>query len=180
MTDIKIENVIASSKISDSLNINKLSIDLPESEFNPEAFEGLTIKYQNFGTAVILLSNGKVVCTGAKDLETVDKSIKRIYNKLKRIGQDLIKNEIEIENIIVSTELQKPLNLDSIAKGLMMKNLDYEPDQFPGLIYRIENICGIIMLFSSGKLVCTGAKSLEEASQYIEDFKGKLSNLGVL
>jgi transcription initiation factor TFIID TATA-box-binding protein len=181
MTDIRIENIVASSKIASKLSIKQLSTKLKGTSYNPEEFTGLTIKFKDPNVAVLLLPNGKAVSTGAKNLDQVNNSIKKVSNRLKKAGVTIRKKqETEVQNIIVTTNLKKELHLSSIAKGLLLENTNYEPDQFPGLIYKIENSSAIVIIFSSGKLVCTGSKSLEEATKTVGMMKDKLSSLGVL
>jgi len=72
------------------------------------------------------------------------------------------------------------LDLSSISKGLLLKNVKYEPDQFPGLIYNMDEIGALLLIFSSGKIVCTGTKSFEDASKAIEMMKDMISSLGTI
>jgi len=70
--------------------------------------------------------------------------------------------KIRIENVVASTSLGKELDLPGISKSL--EGAEYEPEQFPGLVYRMKNPKAATLLFRSGKVVCTGAKSLEEGA----------------
>ena len=72
------------------------------------------------------------------------------------------------------------MHLSSISKGLLLQHVDYQPDKFPGLIYKIEEHGATLLLFDSGKLVCTGTKSIEDATSAIEMMKEKLSSIGAL
>ena len=87
---------------------------------------------------------------------------------------------VEVENIVASADLKKDLQLSSIAKGMLLDSVEYEPEQFPGLVYRMDNIGAVILLFSSGKIVCTGAKKMDDVHRAIDMMKEKLSSLGVL
>ena len=181
MTDIIIENIVASSKIAEELDIEQLSKNIIDSNYNPEEFNGLTVKFEDPKVAVLILSNGKVICTGAKDIKDINTSLEKISKKLKDAGVILIKKQdVEIQNIIVSADLKKHLHLASIAKGLLLEKASYTPNQFPGLIYKIQDSNCVVILFGSGKVVCTGANNLEEATKSVEMMKEKLSSLGVL
>jgi len=181
MTDVTIENIVAYAQISDVLDIKQIAEKLPDAKYNPDEFAGLTLKLDTPKTAVLLMPSGKAICTGAKKMEDAEKSIKKLGNKIKKIGIKIKrKPKIEIQNIIASTNLKKELHLSSISKGLLLEKVDYEPKQFPGLIYRMDDIGATLLLFSSGKIVCMGTKKIEDVTNAIEIIKEKLSSLGVL
>jgi transcription initiation factor TFIID TATA-box-binding protein len=181
MTNLTIENIVAHAKIADSIDITKLAGNDFDFKYNPNEFSGLTLKLDNPKTAVLILPNGKAICTGARNLEDAEASIKIVTNKIKRAGIKVkIKPKVETTNITVSLDLKKELHLASISKGLMLENVNYEPEEFPGLIYKMDDLGAILLLFGSGKIVCTGASTMEDASKAIELMKEKLSSLGAL
>lgn len=181
MTTIKIENIVAYAKVSDLLDIELLSDKMPGSSYNPDDFKGLSIKFDELKIAVIILSNGKIVCTGAKKIEDAETTIKKVVKQVKDIGFETEKNyKVEIENVIASTDLKQELHLSSITNALILQKPEYEPEKFPGLIYKMEDLCTVVLLFSSGKLVCTGAKSIDDAKKAINKMIGKLTSIGVL
>lgn len=181
MPEITIENIITYAQIADEIDIEEIAGRLPEFKYNPDEFLGLTLKLENPNAAVLLLPNGKAICTGAKKIEDAETAINKLINKIKGIEIKVKKKpKVETQNIIASVDLKKELNLDLISKDLLLENIDYEPKQFPGLIYRIDDIGASLLLFSSGKIICTGVKTIEEASDAIKIVKEKLSSLGVL
>ena len=181
MNGIKIENIVANAQISQGLDIESLVEKIPELIYNPDDFKGATYKLDNPKTALLIMPNGKVICTGAINMEEVETSIRLITEKLNNVGIEVNTNPtIETQNIVVSTDVNRSLDLSSISKSLMMKNVNYEPDKFPGLIYNMDDLGVIVLLFSSGKIICTGAKIFDDASKAIEMMKDKLSSFGVL
>lgn len=181
MTNLTIENIVANAKIADSIDINMLAEKDPDFKYNQNEFTGLTIKLDEPKTAVLLMPNGKAICTGAKKMEEAETAIKNVANKIKRAGLKIkAKHKVEMTNIVVSLDLKKELHLASISKGLMLENVNYEPEEFPGLIYKMDDLGAILLLFSSGKIVCAGASNMEDASKAIESMKEKLSSLGAL
>ena len=181
MADVNIENIVASTQIADGLDVEQLAESIPDSEYNPEDFPGLVLHFEKPKTAALIFSSGKVVCTGAKKEDEVNEAMNLIIKKIKSVGVNVIDNpEVKIQNIVASADLEKELQLSSIAKNLWLDNVEYEPEQFPGLVYRMETPSVVLLLFSSGKVVCTGGKSLEDVSEAIDAFKDKLSSLGVL
>jgi len=181
MTDVTVENIIAYAKIADEIDIHKIAEKIPGFMYDPSEFLGLTLKLDEPNVAILLLPNGKVICTGAKKIQDIDYSIKYVVNKIKNIGvkiNSLV--EIEIQNIVASYNFEKQLNLDSISKALMLENISFEPKEFPGLIYKMDDIGAVLLIFSSGKIVCTGVKNLEDTSKAIELMKEKISSIEAL
>jgi transcription initiation factor TFIID TATA-box-binding protein len=181
MQNIKIENIIAFVELVDDLDIDKLSENSPEFILNRNEFPGLTLKLDELKTCILILQIGKIICTGAKNIENAEKSLNIVINKLKEKKIKIkIRQKIKIQNVIVSSDFKKELNLSLISKSFLLENISYEPDSFPGLIYKINEIGGVILLFSSGKIVCTGANNIEDASKAIEIMKEKLLSIGAL
>jgi len=181
MTDVMVENIIAYSKISNDLNIEKIAEKLPEFNYNPDKFLGLTLKLEKPDVAVLILKNGKTVFTGAKKREDIENAFERIMDKIEGIDIKLKKTPIiVIQNIVASIDLKKELNLDLISKGLLSDNIDYNPEQFPGLVYKIDENGASLLIFNNGKIVFTGFLSIEEITDAVEIIKEKLSSVGVL
>ena len=82
--------------------------------------------------------------------------------------------------MVAMADLKADLNLNEVATGLGLENVEYEPEQFPGLVYRLKEPKVAMLLFASGKIVCTGARSTEDASKAVEKLSEELSSLGLL
>jgi len=181
MSNIKIENIVSVAKICDALDVSLIYEKIPESSYNPEEFNGVSIKDDEKKTAAIILYNGKIVSTGAKTIEDSEKNLKKTIKKIKDIGFEIKKDyKIEIENIIVSKDLKKEMHLSSISQALILQNIDYQPEKFPGLIFRPEDLCAVVILFNTGKIVCTGTKNVDDAACAVNMMEEKLSSIGVL
>ena len=181
MTDINIENIVASTQIADELDIKQLADKIPNSKYDPERFPGLVLHIEKPKTAVLLFSTGNAICTGAKNMEDVNDAINEVVSKIKSVGLLVSgKRKIKTQNIVASSDFKKELQLSSIAKTLLSENVEYEPEQFPGLVYRMDNLGVVLLLFSSGRLVCTGAKKMEDVSTAIDTMKDKLSSMRIL
>jgi len=179
MTDTIIENIVASTQVSDSFDISLLAEKLPGSSYNPDEFNGLTIKFESPKIAILILSNGKLICTGGKNEEEIKNAIEKTVKRIKEAGFNIKQNyKIKYENIVASTDLHKTMDLEKISKGLPIQNVTYEPSEFPGVIYKVDD--SIILLFGSGKIVCTGAKKIEDSTKAIDLMKEKLTSIGVL
>jgi transcription initiation factor TFIID TATA-box-binding protein len=82
-----------------------------------------------------------------------------------------------MQNFVCTADLDEPANLNALAIGLGLERTEYEPEQFPGLVYRPEDGDAVLLVFGSGKVVITGAKSVEQAEATFEDFREELATL---
>ena len=152
---IKIENVVASASLNVPIKLEKLVSNLDGVEYEPEQFPGLVLRLKDPKAAALIFSSGKVVCTGAKSPKDSKLVIARIVTKMNKIGIKIPKNyKVQLENIVASAKLNRELNLNNIAFSL--ENTEYEPEQFPGLVYRMDDPRVTFLLFGSGKIICTG------------------------
>jgi transcription initiation factor TFIID TATA-box-binding protein len=177
----KIENVVASASLGTELDLPAIAVSLEGAEYEPERFPGLIYRLKEPKTATLLFRSGKVVCTGAKSVEQVKVAIDKVINQLNKIGIR-IKTEpkIEVQNIVASSDLGQSINLNSIAITLGLERVEYEPEQFPGLVYRLDTPKVVLLLFGSGKLVCTGARKPQDVEDAVEKITVELRGAGQL
>jgi len=179
--NIKIENVVASTKLAEEFDLTKIEAEFEGAEYNKQKFPGLVYRVSDPKAAFLVFTSGKVVCTGAKNVEDVHTVIGDMAKKLNGIGIETIAEpEITVQNIVASADLKAVLNLNAIAIGLGLENIEYEPEQFPGLVYRIDEPKVVVLIFSSGKLVVTGGKSPENCEEGVEVVRQQLDNMGLL
>ena len=181
--EVIVENIVASTSFADKLDLDAIAQALEEAEYEPEQFPGLVYRLEEPKTATLLFRSGKANCTGAKNVENVRKTVEIIADKLRNLGIDVYKNEnlkIVIQNIVAISNLGTELNLNEVAMGLGLENVEYEPEQFPGLVYRLEEPKVAMLLFGSGKIVCTGARRTEDVSIAVQKLADELAALGLL
>ena len=181
MADMKIVNLVVTTDLKHNLQLEKIASTLHNVEYNPEQFPGLVYRLDDPKTATLLFTSGKANCTGAKNLEDVRKAVDTISEKLRKLGVKVYKNlEIVVQNIVATADLGGELNLNEVAMGLGLENVEYEPEQFPGLVYRVKEPRVVMLLFSSSKIVCTGGKNTEDVSTAVEKVSKKLTSMGLL
>jgi len=181
MIEIKVQNIVASTTFAEKLDLDVIAQSLEEAEYEPEQFPGLVYRLADPKTATLLFRSGKANCTGAKNIEDVRATIDIIAEKLKKLGVEVYKNpEIVIQNIVATSDLGGELNLSEVAISLGLENVEYEPEQFPGLVYRIREPKVAMLLFGSGKIVCAGARKIEDVSKAVEKLSEELTSLGLL
>ena len=180
---LKIENVVTSVTLAENFDLLKLmEAGLEGAKYNKEKFPGLVYRIEKPKACFLLFTSGKVVCTGAKSIENAHAAIINLANMLKSIGCEKIdlEPEIHVQNIVASADLKATLNLNAAVIGFGMENVEYEPEVFPGLIYRIEAPKLVVLVFSSGKLVIAGGKSPEDCEEGLRIIKAQFDNLGLL
>lgn len=182
MAEIHIQNVVASTSIGKELDLNAISASFENAEYEPEQFPGLVFRVNEPKTAALIFSSGKVVCTGAKSVDAVGQAVGIVIGALRARGIQGVTGDpqITIQNIVATADLGSELNLNAIAVGLGLENVEYEPEQFPGLVYRLRDPKVVVLIFGSGKLVCTGAKKKEDAERAVDKIAAELSSLGLL
>ncbi len=164
---ISIENVVASATLNQKVDLNAVVKGYPGVEYRPEQFPGLVFRLKRPKTATLIFNSGKMVCTGAKSEKEAKRAVMKVVKELKKGGIIIIsKPELKIQNIVASAVLGGMIDLEKAAYTL--GHTMYEPEQFPGLIYRMEDPKVVILLFASGKLVCTGAKKEEDVYTAVE------------
>ncbi len=167
--EIEIVNIVVSTSLEHDIPLEKMAATLPNTEYNPEQFPGLVIRIKDPKTSALIFSSGKVVSTGARTISDVHKSLKKIIKALEKIKIKIkITPEITIQNIVASGSIGMILNLNVLA--MRLNNVEYEPEQFPGLVYKLvtKDVKATFLLFSNGKIVCTGTKSEEEVHRALD------------
>ena len=156
--EIAIQNVVASASVNQEFNLEDIMKNFMNTEYRPKRFPGLVFRLKRPKTATLIFSTGKMVCTGAKSEKLAIAAVNKVVKELKAGGIIVLgKPVITIQNIVASANLQNKVDLETAAD--LLDNVMYEPEQFPGLIYRMSDPKTVLLLFSSGKIVCTGGKS---------------------
>jgi len=181
MADIKIQNIVASTSIAKNLNLHEIKKSLKNTSYTPDIFPGLVLRINKPKTAFLLFKSGKVVCTGGKNIEEIREAIKKVGSMLKNAGFKVIEEpKIEVQNIVASGDLHGELNLVNVALALGLEKIEYEPEIFPGMVYRMEEPRVVLLLFGSGKIVCTGARKPGQVTKAMENLRKELKEKGLI
>lgn len=179
--DIKVENVVANARIADSLDLEYIESRLENAMFTKKKFPGLVYRTKDPSSAFLIFRSGKVVCTGSKTEEGVRRVIDKLAAELRSIGIEVQEHpDFVVQNIVASANLGKELNLGAIVVGLKLEGMEYEPEVFPGLVYRIDDPKSAILIFSSGRLVITGGKTMEDCEKSVKILLDKLTELELI
>ena len=169
-SDLKVQNIVATTSLGKPVSLTKLARSQSNTEYNPEQFPGLVLRIKEPKSAVLVFSSGNLVCTGTKSVGQVKEVIQAVIRQIAKIGVKVTKTpKITVQNIVASGSIHLNLNLNVLA--LQLENTEYEPEQFPGLVYKLAAPPATFLLFSNGKLVCTGTKN----KQQLEDAMKQLN-----
>ena len=172
---VTIQNVVATAALKQRLDLDAIVRLFPGTEYRPEQFPGLVFRLKKPKTATLIFSSGKMVCTGSKSGRQARKAVATVLNELKRNGIVIVgRPEIQVQNIVASGGFGGSIDLEKTTYSL--ERTMYEPEQFPGLIYRMDDPKVVLLLFASGSFVCTGAKKEEEVHRAITRLQETLEN----
>lgn len=179
-TEITIENVVATAGINQDLNIKKIIKRFSDVKYDPKKFPGAIIKLKSPHSTIIFFRTGSIVCTGTKSEKRAQEALSFFTNRLEEFGINIIHglSKIKIENIVSSCDIKTKVHLEQAARTL--PRTLYEPEQFPGIIHRVSHPKTVILLFASGKLVCTGAKKTEDIYISVNQFRHLLSEKNLI
>ena len=169
-------NMVASTQLTESIDLydvsNKLDIN-----YEAEQFPGMVYRVTTPKVCILLFRSGKAVVTGAKSEEDVTAGLQVLHDDLTDNGYEMWPyqpEDISIENIVVTYEYGSDLDLSHLIFSMPFDKTEYEPEVFPGLIYRIDEPKSVCLVFSSGKCVITGCKSETEAERATEQLVEQL------
>ena len=157
--------MVATGKIDREFELEALGddIDAHSCDYSPEDHPGLYVKFSEDGPTITIFTSGFFNIRGAPCKKELYNHISLLENQLSRLGIEDPISEFQITNIVFTSDLKKQIDLNKLTIVLGLENVEYEPEQFPGLVYRLDQ--GVILIFSSGKLVLTGFTNTEDAKQ---------------
>jgi len=176
--EVKIQNIVAFTDLGKKVSLEKILQKLENTEYQPEQFPGLIYRMQSPRASALVFSQGKIVCTGTKSMLDLKEAMKAIVNNLRSAGFRLpTEYKTTVENIVASSAIKADLNLDQIA--FQLENSEYEPEQFPGLVYRISQPRVAFLLFKSGRIIITGGRTTDEIHEALGIFRKNLERIGI-
>jgi len=178
---LHIENIVASTQVADYLDLRVLSSKIKDADYDWKRFPGVVLRMQNPKITALIFSSGKVVLTGAKSTGALSQGLMVLSDKLRSLGFDIFKKPAySVQNIVTTGDLGNAINLNEAAIGLNLEKIEYEPELFPGLIYRLENPKVVILLYSSGKLIIIGCKTPDDAKAALQKIIFQLHDIGLM
>jgi transcription initiation factor TFIID TATA-box-binding protein len=176
---INIQNVVATGTMDQKVDLNAIVKGYPSAEYRPEQFPGLVFRLKRPKTATLIFSSGKMVCTGARSGKESRRAIMQVVKELKKGGIIILsKPDFKVVNIVASAILGGKVDLEKTV--VTIRKTMYEPEQFPGLIYRMDEPKVVILIFASGNLVITGAKKEQDVYDAVNKLHGSLEEQNLI
>jgi transcription initiation factor TFIID TATA-box-binding protein len=176
---IQVQNIVASVDLEIQLDLSSLAFELPGSEYNPSRFPALIVKFREPKISFLIFRNGKINCTGANTMDTLEEGVDKLVDQLRGRGVEIEGDPgFTVTNLVATCDLGLDLNLDEMA--LNLENVEYEPETFPGLVYRTYGSRVSVLVFSTGKLVVAGFRDLPEGKRIVEGLVQRLEEAGLV
>ena len=177
--NINIENVVASSDLHQNIDLESVARTFPTVEYKPEQFPGLVYRLRKPTVASLVFSNGKFIVAGAKSEKRAKRAALKLAEELTTGGIVILaKPDVRIRNVVGSADLGHQIDLEDAAN--ILEGTIYEPDQFPGLIYRMKEPRVVFLIFASGRVVCTGASREVDVRRAVDKLHEALAIRGLI
>jgi transcription initiation factor TFIID TATA-box-binding protein len=175
---LNIENIVASGVVAESIDLVKFSENTPNCELNKKRFPGAVYRIPDPKIACLIFSSGKIVLTGIRNPKALADGLAIVVKSLKKVGIEPLKEpRVAITNMVCSYNLGKYININKLSVTLNLENIEYEPEQFPGLVYRIKDPRIVVLIFSSGKIILTGGRNMEDIRKGLDILEEKLDSV---
>ena len=161
----KIQNIVLSVTYEDTeFDLEKVLRSLDGTVYKPKRFPGVVYKSENPRASFLIFSSGKMICAGARSMNDANQAIRKLTRKLRE-AHIKVKTEpkAKVQNIVASVNFGRKFDLEHIFSSF--ENTEYEPEVFPGLVFRLEDPKAVLLLFVSGKGVCAGTKSIVDVKR---------------
>lgn len=159
-----LQNIVATVNLEVRLDLKTIALHARNAEYNPKRFAAVIMRIREPKTTALIFASGKMVVTGAKSEDDSRLASRKYARIIQKLGFDARFSEFKIQNIVGSCDVRFPIRLEGLAYSHGVYS-SYEPELFPGLIYRMVKPKVVLLIFVSGKIVLTGAKVRDEIYQ---------------
>nr|CAB3499582.1 unnamed protein product [Digitaria exilis] len=154
-------NIVSTVNLDCQLDLKMIALQARNAEYNPKRFAAVIMRIREPKTTALVFASGKMVCTGAKSEEHSKLAARKYARIIQKLGYPAKFKDFKIQNMVGSCDVKFPIRLEGLAYSHGAFS-NYEPELFPGLIYRMKHPKIVLLIFVSGKIVLTGAKVREE------------------
>ncbi|KAF2972847.1 hypothetical protein GQX73_g752 [Xylaria multiplex] len=162
-----LQNIVATVNLDCRLDLKTIALHARNAEYNPKRFAAVIMRIREPKTTALIFASGKMVVTGAKSEDDSKLASRKYARIIQKLGFNAKFTDFKIQNIVGSCDIKFPIRLEGLASRHHNFS-SYEPELFPGLIYRMIKPKIVLLIFVSGKIVLTGAKVREEIYQAFE------------
>ncbi|MEN6516862.1 MAG: TATA-box-binding protein [Methanospirillum sp.] len=176
---LKIQNVVATAKVATVLNLAELAERIPGAEYDKKKFPGLVLHMSSPKVTVLAFSPGKLVLTGMPHPDVLPAAFSNVLEVLRAAGAELEPfDPPRVVNIVSSGNFGEGVALQRLAIAMNLEHIEYEPEVFPGLVYRVADPKGVVLVFGSGAFVVTGTRTEDQASRVVEEIRHAIDQAG--
>lgn len=169
-------NAVGGGDLNEELDLDELypEIEGEEVRYDPEYWPGLYVRFCADSPAVLLFRTGKYNIAGADSITELKDTNKKHLARLHDLGIGGDASEFEVRNLVFLDRYSRELNLDQLTVGLGLETAEYEPEQFPGILYKPSDVTGTFLIFRNGKVILTGANDSEDAKSALRGLFNEL------
>ncbi|XP_053958242.1 TBP-related factor isoform X1 [Anastrepha ludens] len=159
--EVKLQNVVATVSVACELNLQDINFRTRNSEYTPSRFHGVVMRMREPRCTALIFRTGKIICTGARNEAEASLGARKFARILQKLGYPVKFADFKLQNIVATVDLRFPIRLENLNQ-MHGQFSSYEPELFPGLIYRMVNPRMVLLIFVNGKIVFTGAKARKD------------------
>jgi transcription initiation factor TFIID TATA-box-binding protein len=162
-----LQNIVSTVNLGVALDLKAIALHARNAEYNPKRFSAVIMRIRDPKTTALIFASGKMVCTGAKSEDDSKLAARKYARIIQKLGFEVTFTDFKVQNIVASADIGFPVRLEGLAQQ-HSKYSSYEPELFPGLIYRMLKPKVVLLIFVSGKIVLTGAKTRDHVYESFE------------
>eukprot|EP00047_Mylnosiga_fluctuans_P007872 m.5229 g.5229 ORF g.5229 m.5229 type:complete len:199 (-) comp1984_c0_seq1:194-790(-) len=164
----EIQNIVVTVNLGCELDLKNIALHARNAEYNPKRFGAVTMRIREPRTTALVFSTGKMVCTGAKSEDNAYVAARKFARIVQKLGYKVSFKDFKVVNMVARCDVRFPIRLEGLALSHSYC-CTYEPELFPGLVYRMYSPKLTFLIFVSGKIVLTGGRSREQMQEAFEN-----------
>ncbi|XP_013116512.1 TBP-related factor isoform X1 [Stomoxys calcitrans] len=165
--DVKLQNVVATVSLACELNLQDINNRTRNSEYTPSRFHGVVMRMRDPRCTALIFRTGKIICTGARNEAEASLGSRKFARIIQKLGYPVKFSDFRLQNIVATVDLRFPIRLEHLNQ-MHGQFSSYEPELFPGLIYRMVKPRMVLLIFVNGKIVFTGAKARRDILECLD------------
>lgn len=157
---LKMQNIMATVNLGCRVELDKITQTVRNAEYNPKRFQAVIMRIREPRTTALIFASGKMIVTGARSETDAMNAGKKYTAIIQKVGFAVQFGDFKIQNITATCDCGFPIRIEALCYA-NQSNSTYEPELFPGLVYRMTDPKVVMLIFVSGKIVLTGARSID-------------------
>jgi transcription initiation factor TFIID TATA-box-binding protein len=170
--------MVGSGDLGVEVDIPHLATDIEgaATEYDPSNYHGLYVRFADEGPLITVYRTGKYIITGCSTRASLEATRKEFLQALSDLSmvEDTEDTSFALQNVVCTADLGEGVNLSTLAIALGLENTEYEPEQFPGLVYRPESYLTVLLIFANGKVIITGSPDIESATDAFDHLRSRI------